>query len=336
MSNEHIAVPYSNTLKCEVCNATISYPESLKINDFGFLVCQSFDCRRIMSQKSSMTSGMFQSHLQFQKKIHHERREKEAIKKKYIEEAKEREARENRRILQLVRNKNPQLIESNTYVVMIPTGLSTLDFTSSDRINSYKKHLIKIISEATNQTENSITNIDECQDVHNILTKVEDKFFENPGLRTISDKLCSMCKGGCCTSGKEHAYLSAISIKRYLKLHPELTAQDILEIYLSHISSKSIVGACINQTITGCALPKELRSDTCNGHYCDPLVAYQDKLLAEDNLGTVVAIQRAGTCWNSYGPQVGDEVVSVALIEEDRMQFQDVFLETTDEDLAVS
>lgn len=324
MNNEFTATPYAYDLKCEVCNALISYPDSMKTKDLGYLVCQSFDCRRIMNQKSTMTLLMFQTQCQFQRKLQMEREEKEAARKKYVEEVKVRHSQENQKILKIVLDNNPELSENNTHVVVIPTGLSSFDTLSSERIKLYKAHLTHIVKQATEQNGTSESEIDERKDVHDLLNKVEKTFEDNPALRTISDRLCSLCKGGCCTSGKEHAYLSAISIKRYMNLNPDLTPEDILARYFSYISSETIVGACINQTERGCALPTELRSDTCNAHYCNALMAYQQKLVAEEDPGTVLAIQRAGTCWNSCGPQAGEGVTNVALVDEGEVQFQDI------------
>jgi len=331
MINEHITAPYSNDLKCEVCDTAISYPASLLLKDLGYLVCQSFDCRRIMSQKPSMTPSLFESHLQFQKKLYNDRREKEAAKKKFIEEASVKERGENQRILQFILNNNPELSENNPHVLAIPTGLSRLVPLSEDRVKNYIEHLNKIINQAVEHTDCSEVEFAQYHDVHEKLMVVEQRFMENPVLRTISDRICGMCKGGCCTSGREHAYLSAITIKRQLDINPDLSATDILDRYLSNISSETIDGTCINQTKTGCALPKELRSDNCNGFYCDSLKSYQKNLEDEENPGIVLAIQRAGTCWKTLDTDVSNEVVNVALIEEKGIRFQDVSMETIKE-----
>ncbi len=327
MMNGHITAPYSNDLKCEVCGAAITYPESLQLQVLGYLVCQSFDCRRIMSQKSSMIPSLFKSHLQFQREIYNERREKEAAKKIYIEEAWAREGQENQTILQFILDKNSELSENNTHVLVIPTGLSRLVSLSKERVKNYTEHLKSIINQAMEYTDSSKVEFDQHHDIHEKLLEVEQRFMENPVLLTISDRICGMCKGGCCTSGREHAYLSAITIKRNLDIDPSLTATDILDLYLSNISSETIDGACINQTKTGCALPKELRSDICNSFYCDSLKSYQMNLADEEDPGMLLAIQRASTCWNTIGPDVSNEVVNIALVQEKDIRFQNISME---------
>jgi len=327
MINDKVAVQYANDLKCEVCGAAISFPESLKLKDKDYLVCQSFDCQRIMDQKSSMPPLLFKAHLQSQRKFHDERMQKEETKLKYIKETEERECRENQTILQIVLDNKPHLSKDNTPVLTLPKGLSRLVSLSEQRRNNYAEHLDKIIRQAIGNMESSEVEIDQHLDIREKLQNVEQQFKENPALRTISDNLCTMCKGGCCTSGRDHAYLSAITIRRYLDTNPDLSAEDLLTNYISHLASETIDGACINQTIRGCSLPKELRSDICNYFYCDSLKSYQDNMRNEEQLGTVLAIQRAGSCWNWFGPEVGNEVTDVALVEENDIEYQEISME---------
>jgi len=81
MISEHFTPALSNDTKCEVCGCVIGHLESLQLKDLDYSVCQSFECRRIMSQKPFMTPLLFQSHLQIQTKIYNERSEKEAARK---------------------------------------------------------------------------------------------------------------------------------------------------------------------------------------------------------------------------------------------------------------
>lgn len=124
-----------------------------------------------------------------------------------------------------------------------------------------------------------------------------------------------MCKGGCCASGKEHAYLSVFSIRRYMDDSPGQSTAEIIDLYLSKVSSETIKNSCINHTSTGCALPRHLRSDICNGYYCNSLKSYQEKMAGRENSIAVLAIQRSSTYWNRFEPEVHNEIIGVALIE---------------------
>ena len=313
---------FSNDLKCEVCNAAISFPESIQLKDLGYLVCKSFDCRKIMSQKSTMTSSLFQSHLNFQRNQYNVRLAEEAAKKKYVEETKEREEKENQRILQFILDNDEgitcshNLSKNNIHVVEIPSGLSRPIPLSEDRIGIYKTHLNQIISQAFEKIESLEDEAVKHQKVIKKFIKTEKRFTEYPLLRTLSDKLCTMCKGGCCTSGADHAYLSSVTIQRLLNSDPGLSDTDISNLYLPTIASETMAGACINQTGTGCALPKELRSDICNSFYCESLKSFQFGPAVEESTVFVAAIQRSGTCWNSCGFEVCNDVVNVVLFDE--------------------
>ena len=97
---------------------------------------------------------------------------------------------------------------------------------------------------------------------------------------------------------------------------PSLTAAGLLEAYLGHTPAESMEAACLLQTPTGCALPRELRSDVCNGYYCPSLVALQDGWNEEDP-PPVLAIQRAHHVWNRYGTTTMNPVTTVAVVDED-------------------
>ncbi|HEY9053119.1 MAG TPA: hypothetical protein VIQ03_16320 [Gammaproteobacteria bacterium] len=277
-----------------------------------------------MSQKSSMAPMLFKTHLDFQRKIIRDRLEEQEAQKKQIEKITARERLEHQNILHLILNKNPGLSKSNTHLLVIPTGLSKLISLSKDRIKNYTEHLNSIINQAMEYTDASEVVYDQHHHAHERLAEVNRQFNQNPKLQNISDKLCCLCKGGCCASGKDHAYLSVITIRRYMDNHPDVSKQDILDLYLSNISLETIEGACINQTSTGCALPRELRSDICNGYYCDTLKTYQKKLKGKENIGVVLAIQRSKNNFNWFDPNIDNEIVNIALLDEDKLHLVDV------------
>jgi len=324
MNNLEISEPFANNLQCEVCGASITYPESLQLKELGYLVCQSFDCRKIMSQKSTMTPLLFETQLQFHKNRNNERREKEEARKKYIKEARVREDLENLRILKYVQDKNPEFDKINIPLVVIPSGLSEIEPLSQERIISYKENLNRIIGEVIEELDNNVIENSEQSDANKTFDKTDELVAENSSNNIFNDRLCGLCKGACCTSGAEHAYLSSNTIKRFLNTNLDKSVQDMLELYYSKISSETIVGACINQTQKGCALPKEMRSDTCNDFYCESLKQYQKNVQVEKNSEVVAVIQRAATCWNSLGPEVCNDVTNVVLLDEEGIYYQDL------------
>ena len=311
----------SKQLKCEVCDRLIIYPETLFNKNPDYTVCRSIDCNRVMNNKKTMTPLMFKSHLEFNRTLINKNREKNIATKEHIENVTAREKEETRQHLNNTLINNPYLSENDIYTLTIPCGDSITSTCDTERLNDYKEHLKSIIIEATDYTDASEVTYDEHHEAYAKRLVVEKKFLENPYLKPISDNLCTLCKGGCCASGKEHAYLSVFSMRRFMDSNPELTSNEILDLYLSHINTESINNSCINQTATGCSLPRDLRSDICNGYYCDPLKKYHNNMLQLDTPKVVLAIQRSYTYWDRFKIDICNEVINVALVDEKEINF---------------
>jgi len=314
-----IAAQHNNSQpKCEVCDSLLTYPDFLVTSDLDYSVCRAFDCRRIMGQKSTMAPLFFKSHLEFNRKLIRQRRERDAAKKKYIDEITEKETQEHRELFQSALNEYTGLSEESAHLLVIPSGFMKSVESTNERLNRYIEHLKTIVSEASNYTSVSGVNNEEHHNAYGKRVKVDQRFDDNPKLRTISDKLCCMCKGGCCVSGKEHAYLSVFSMRRFMDENPDMSAEKVLGLYLSKISLDSIENSCINNIETGCKLPRHMRSDICNGYYCDSLKRYQKKMLGSERPTKVIAIQRSYTYWNRFEPGINSEIVDVALVDENK------------------
>jgi len=81
--------------------------------------------------------------------------------------------------------------------------------------------------------------------------------------------ICAQCRGHCCREGGDHGYLTAQTMARVRSLPPEGTS--VLDHYMSFVPSRSYKDSCIFHTARGCALDRELRSDTCIRYLCRPL-----------------------------------------------------------------
>ena len=306
-------IDMSQTL-CEVCGSMLNYLDHLQMKDVDYSVCRSFDCRRIMSKKNTMSYWQFKSHLSFQQKLQRNQQQKKIARMKRIGQATRKEAQENQAIIESIIENRPEVLEQIKQLIVIPTGLSEITPTAEDRVNRYIEHLTQIITEASELSDADEIIHDQHHDAHTKLLQVEQKFTRNPALKRLSDQLCGMCKGGCCVAGKEHAYLSVFTIRTMMDENPHLSSTHILDLYLSHISPQSVHNACINQTATGCALPKELRSDICNAFYCDSLKSCQKNMATEYDIGTVIAIQRSSTYSSFFDPDANNKIENVTVI----------------------
>lgn len=102
-----------------------------------------------------------------------------------------------------------------------------------------------------------------------------------PEVDALFGQTCAFCRGGCCTGGDTHAHLAVGTLRRWLDEHPASRPRDALAAYLSHLPGASYEGSCVNHTERGCALPRALRSDTCNRYYCGALVVLRRRAAEE-------------------------------------------------------
>jgi len=89
---------------------------------------------------------------------------------------------------------------------------------------------------------------------------------------------CATCRGRCCLTGKEHAYITRATMKRFLENNPGAGAEQAAELYARHLPESSYEGGCVFQGPAGCTLPRELRSDTCNTFLCPALLTLKAHL----------------------------------------------------------
>ena len=81
---------------------------------------------------------------------------------------------------------------------------------------------------------------------------------------------CAICKGYCCRMGGNHAYLDVDTIQRVLQ-DGDAELDDVVGLYLANVPENGVQDSCIFHTERGCALPRQLRSGTCNQYHCEGL-----------------------------------------------------------------
>jgi hypothetical protein len=89
---------------------------------------------------------------------------------------------------------------------------------------------------------------------------------------------CRLCRGACCRTGADHAYLNIKQVREFISGHPEFLEQEVVDAYLSYVPELSIENSCIFHGERGCALPREMRSDMCNRWLCPGLKEIRETL----------------------------------------------------------
>lgn len=98
---------------------------------------------------------------------------------------------------------------------------------------------------------------------------------ERAGMGAVLREACAICRGACCRAGGDHAYLTEATIRRYRDAHPGRGSGEVVNDYVSRIPLRAYRDSCIYHAPGGCALPRDMRSDTCNAFFCESLRSFR-------------------------------------------------------------
>jgi hypothetical protein len=107
----------------------------------------------------------------------------------------------------------------------------------------------------------------------------------------VARAACSLCKGLCCGSGADQAYLDERTIARVRRAKPELDAHGIIRLYAALVPTESYKDSCIFHGPRGCTLSRSMRSDVCNSYFCHGL---EDYIHGDDKTTPVLVIAGDG------------------------------------------
>jgi hypothetical protein len=166
------------------------------------------------------------------------------------------------------RARGVDLDEPETYwPTVLPANRRRITNLPVRRRRAFRDHLNRLITEAAESRASS-----PGQEVLPVVPAPSEPVV--PGLPVVLGRACAVCQGYCCESGKNHAYLTVATIRRYMAQHPELRPRDVLAAYLSRVGNKTFSGSCVFHQAGGCNLPREMRGDMCNQWYCRGLIDF--------------------------------------------------------------
>jgi len=299
---------------CEICAAPVSYLEFLDQPVKNTLVCKGIPCRQMVSRKESNPNEYKFRVATYKKAI--------AIRKArmaFIDKIETNEFLENKSILQSVLETPLGDLKRPAHVVYVPTGLSKMHRLSEERIEIYKAHLTTIIEEVySGETSEESVILDKLAAERTAASP--ERSQDNPYLNAVREQLCGICKGGCCSIGGDKAFIFNYTIARVRDMLGDPSPEDLLELYMSHVSDQTVEGACINQTKTGCSLPRNLRSDICNTYFCPALSKLGGKIGRGHSPGTVLAVKRKNDLWNRFSEASENKVTEVWMVQDDQVE----------------
>jgi hypothetical protein len=145
--------------------------------------------------------------------------------------------------------------------VMVPLNRKTLVPKSSERVRRLRKHLIACLRalRTMKNPERSASPV-----------RPEPDGF----VGIVARAACTVCRGWCCKSGGEHAYLDQQSMARVRRAQADLDARAVLRLYVDCVPAVGYEGSCVFHGAEGCTLDRSLRSDVCNSYFCSGLGSY--------------------------------------------------------------
>lgn len=311
----HVSVTTQATA-CKICQESI--PPKVRVGNLETDVCDSMECRSVIAAEKSMAPANYALFLQQQSALIQKKKRLVREEQERLAAADEKETRDSALLLARLQETQPA-IGNKIPVFNIPTGKSKLVPLGEERKSAYREHLKEVINEAFQ--EQPIIDYFQQESIEKAM-KVEAVLAANPDVAKLTAACCSLCKGGCCSAGADTGLISLETVKRAVKIYKFTSEEEVLNSYMSMLDDLSADQSCINQGPEGCVLPKEMRSDICNGYYCEPLKELQQdrEPLSEtsgEELASALIIQRGYDRWSKYDEQIDREIVSCTHYENE-------------------
>lgn len=146
--------------------------------------------------------------------------------------------------------------------LIVPSYNAELCDLPEERKDAFRQHLKRVIDESQSVTSDAAEDIEKSH-------SADERESQRP--RPLELAACATCRGNCCRSGDNQAYITVELLRSLRDRKPDLTAEQMSDAYLSRIPDRSYEHSCLFHTNSGCALPRELRSHVCNDFICGHL-----------------------------------------------------------------
>ncbi len=302
----NVNVQLGHERKCIVCGEPVHF-----FSRDSEPVCLRAECKLVLSRKKHMSQFAYKQYFSLQSAQIKRTTEFLALREKRLEEKRKAEKKENiscwMKAINLDEGYDPKFYP---YVV-IPTNSKKISSLPKQRKNLFREHLSGLITETMSELAVNNENTEENQIEEDFLNESEGNAF------FFEVKACSLCRGGCCGLGEEHAFLKKETVLRYVSMFPDHKPEQIPDAYLAYLPEKSFEDSCVNHIETGCTLPRDMRSNVCNGYLCDPLVKIRDLFTSTPEPKGVFFISRAQNNWNKDNLDVDNRIIRTELILND-------------------
>jgi len=293
---------HGHPTRCAVCGALVR-PSPGSTDPYQ--ACHAIACRMVVSRRADMSEANFRHYLRREAQ---QKREQAALaaasRARRIEEI-EANARTWTALHAFARlTAGPACAPLR---LLLPSGPARARPLASSRRERYRAHLLAVANIAVTMPPGM---------PHASAAAVADPVRDAATPPSLPGRLCALCGGGCCTRGADHAYLGAPTLRRFMDAHPDLSTEAVVAAYLDRVTDKTQVGSCINHTRTGCSLPREMRSDTCNDYACASLAEVQGAPREQ----VVLVVRRKQDQWRRDRADLDNAVNGAAVLSEAGMR----------------
>jgi type VI secretion system protein VasG len=92
--------------------------------------------------------------------------------------------------------------------------------------------------------------------------------------------------------GKEHAFLDAAAIRRFILFSALTDPLEIVYAYFAYLPEEAVIDGCVYQTILGCTLPRWMRAEICNVYRCKGLKQAERLVRRHDTRRLYVVVRK--------------------------------------------
>ena len=285
---------------CFVCGDTVMMDASRQ-NNTEPQSCFDAQCRVIAEQRKRLPPGSFQPDFSLQSRLIRTRRAAAKQHRLLSQQVAESRAAENQQHWGDLSEITAVPPTARVLRLVIPNGRAPLQPQDAARRETHRKHLQTILAET--------------QGLPALLPITADQPTADAAEESMSGQLCTMCGGGCCVRGGDAAYLTAETMQRVMATQINPEGVELLERYMSLLPQESTDGSCIYHGAAGCALPRELRSDTCNRYCCASLIELISAFGQSDGSETVaLVLQRHQNLWEQGSPSLENPIIAAAVM----------------------
>lgn len=283
---------------CVVCHTPLHPRHVPAAHAEPYPSCHAIACRMVVGRRAGMSEANFKHYLR--REAQHRREQAALVAASHARRTEETEANARAWTRLHAFARLPAGPASAPLQLLLPSGPARARPLAAARRARYRAHLLAVAHIAAAMAPAT--------------PPASAALVSDPGAAPspLPGRLCALCGGGCCTRGSDHAYLGAPTLRRFMDAHPALSPQAVAAAYLERVTHQTQAGSCINHTRSGCSLPREMRSDTCNDFACASLAQVQ----AAPREQVVLVVRRKQDQWSRERADLDNAVNGAAVLSE--------------------